>query len=99
MREVEISVGDGKTLKLTEDNCWVCLFTEANIYDHVYLVRGEDASCIFECRPLLDHLMNLGFPMQIRRYPTEWDERAFSEYLEQQVDHIEDELDELGGEG
>lgn len=96
--EVKIDVGNGKIITLTEDNCWVCIFTEAPIYNHVYLVRGSDASCIFECRTLLDHLMHLGFPLQVRRYPTEWDEDALSQYLEQQVNRIDDELDKLGGE-
>ena len=96
MREVRIEVGDGKTIILTEENCWVCIFTGAPIYDHVYLNQGDTASAIFECRQLLDHLMRLGFPMMIRRYPTEWDENALSGYLEQQVDHIDDELDGLG---
>lgn len=97
MREVTIEVGGGKTITLTEDNTWVCIFTEAPIYDHVYMVEGDNASCIFESRRLLDHLLHLGFPLQTRRYPTEWDERALTEYLEQQVNHIDDELDELDG--
>lgn len=84
-------------IRLNDDNTWVCLFTEAPVYNHVYTYRDERVSCIFEHPQIIDQLMNNGFPMMIRRYPTEWDERAFSEYLEQQVDHIDEELDDLEG--
>ena len=81
-------------LRLNEGNCWVCLFTEAPVYNHVYIYRERTdehsgVSVIFEHPQIIDQLMENGFPMQIRRYPTEWDEEAFSEYLTQQCDDID----------
>lgn len=82
--------------ELSEDNCWVCIFHEAPQYDHLYIFE-PDCKVVFECRELLDQLLQLGYPMQVRRLPRPWDENAFNCYIANQLEHIEEELDHLEG--
>lgn len=88
----------GEELLLSETNSWVCLFTEAPHYDHLY-VYEPTTFVIFECREVLDKLMEYGYPMQVRRLPTQWDMTAFECYLDNCVEtahnELEDELDHL----
>ena len=80
---------------LNEFNTWVCIFTDVPAYDHVYAVKPTMA--IFECRKLIDQLMHMGFPMQIRRLPTPWDLAAYDAYIEKQFSRIDEEIDALEG--
>lgn len=87
----------GEEFTLTEFNCWVCIFTDVPAYDHLY-VNAPKTFAVFECRKLLDELMALGFPMQIRRLPTPWDLSAYDAYIDKQMLGIDDEIDEVEGE-
>ena len=79
---------------LSEFNTWVCLFTDVPAYDHLYVTKPTLA--IFECRKLLNQLMHLGFPMQIRRLPTPWDLSAYEAYISKQVQNLDYEIEHLG---
>ena len=87
----------GEEFVLSEDNCWICIFTEVPAYDHLY-VSAPSVFAVFECRKLLDQLMHLGFPMQVRRLPTPWDLSAYDQYIEKQLGNIDFEIDQLEGE-
>lgn len=91
--EVEITIG-GHHVTLTYDNTWVCLFTDAPSYDHLY-VYEPNTFVVFECKGLLDTLLRHGFPMQVRPLPTPWDESAMEQYTHQLADHLDDELNQL----
>lgn len=86
----------GAEIIVSESNCWVCLFTEAPNYDHVYIYE-PDTCVIFDCRQVLDMLMNAGYPMQVRRLPLPWDERAYDMYIDKLADELSDELDHFDG--
>lgn len=91
--EVEVTIA-GQPLTLTYDNTWVCLFTDAPMYDHLY-VYEPNTFVVFECKRLLDMLLTNGFPMQVRPLPTPWDESAMETYTHQLADHLDDEFDTL----
>jgi len=91
--EVEIDLA-GHSVILTYDNTWVCLFTEAPSYDHLY-VYDPHTYVVFECRTLLTKLLELGFPFQTRHKPTHWDEKAMKKYVHQLAANLDDELDTL----
>lgn len=91
--EVEVTIA-GEHITLTYENTWVCLFTEAPMYDHLY-VYDPKTFVVFECRSLLTTLLNHGFPMQVRHLPTPWDEQAMEQYAHQLADHLDDEFDQL----
>ena len=87
----------GVETTLTEDNCWVCLFTDAPGYDHLY-VYGESTFVVFQCRELLTDLLVHGFPLQVRPMPGDWDMQAMEQHIRLQVSHLDEEIDELEGE-
>lgn len=87
----------GEEFTLTEFNTWVCIFTEVPAYDHLY-VHAPSVFAVFECRKLLTQLMHLGFPMQVRRLPTPWDLSAYDAFIEKQLAHLDEEIDELEGD-
>lgn len=93
--QLEVRIG-GTPVTLTYENSWVCLFTEAPSYDHLY-VYDPNTFVVFECRSLLTQMLELGFPMQVRPLPTPWDESAMAQYTHQLADHLDDELDSLEG--
>lgn len=88
----------GEEFTLTEFNTWVCIFTEVPAYDHLY-VHAPSVFAVFECRELLTQLMHLGFPLQVRRLPTPWDLSAYDQFIEKQIASLDDEIDQLEGEG
>ena len=91
--EVEVTIA-GEHITLTYDNTWVCLFTDAPGFDHLY-VTDPTTFVVFECKSLLTMLMKHGFPMQVRPLPTPWDESAMATYIHQLADHLDDEFDQL----
>ena len=93
--EVEVNIA-GHEVTLTEWNTWVCIFHEATYYDHLYCY-GDNTFVVFECKGLLDKLIKLGFPMQVRRLPTPWDESAYDEYIASRVEELDHELEDLEG--
>ena len=86
----------GVTVTLTDENCWVCLFTEAPGYDHLY-VYEPNCFVVFDCRELLTDLLVHGFPMQVRPMPGDWDVAAMEAYIMKQMEHIDEEIDEVEG--
>lgn len=90
-----LNFGDSEVL-ITETNCWVCVFYEAPQYDHIY-VYDPKTFVVFDCRPYIDRLIQSGYPMQIRRLPTPWDEDAYDKYLQNQSASLDDEWEELDG--
>jgi len=91
--EVVLSI-EGQQLTLNEDNCWACIFTEAPEYDHIY-VYEPTTFVIFNNRKVIDQLMSLAYPMQVRRLPTPWDERAYDKYIGILSEDLDHELEEL----
>lgn len=92
---VDITIG-GIPVSLNERNTWVCIFHGAPQYDHLY-VYEDKTFVVFECKELLDKLLRLGYPMQVRRLPTPWDESAFDEYIASRVQELDHELEDLEG--
>lgn len=90
---VEVCIA-GTDVSLSEWNTWVCIFHGAPQYDHLY-VHGDKTFVVFECRELLNKLLKLGFPMQVRRLPTPWDESAFDDYIAIKIGELDHELEEL----
>ena len=88
----------GEEFVLTEFNCWVCIFTDVPAYDHLYVNRPTTFT-VFECRKLLDQLLQLGFPLQVRRLPTPWDLSSYDQYIAKQMANIDFEIDQVEGEG
>ena len=87
---------DGQDIELTEDNCWVCIFTDAPEQDHIY-VYAPVLFVIFNNRKVIDQLMELGYPMQIRRLPTPWDNDAYDKYIAVLAEELDHDLEELEG--
>lgn len=95
--EVTLNI-EGQELLLNEDNCWVCIFTDAPEQDHIY-VYAPTTFVIFNNRQVIDQLMEYGYPLQVRRLPTPWDNDAYDKYihiLSEELDHDWEELDEQG---
>ena len=84
---------EGQEILLNEDNCWVCIFTEASEQDHIY-VYAPATFVIFNNRKVIDQLMNLGYPMQIRRLPTPWDNDAYDKYISILTEELDHDLEE-----
>ena len=94
--ELVIRIG-GEEFTLREFNCWVCIFTDAPAYDHLY-VSHPKVFAVFECRKLLDQMMHLGFRMQIAPHPCPWDLEAYDRYIANQATQLDRELFELEDE-
>lgn len=90
--EVIMTVGD-EQLPLNEDNCWVCIFVEAPEYDHIYIYEPSTL-VVFNNRAICDQLMQLGYPMQIRRLPRPWDVNAYDLYIAKLTDELDHDLEE-----
>lgn len=91
--EVVLTIGD-EEIHLSEDNAWVCIFTDAPEYDHIYVFEPT-TFVIFNNREVCDQLMHLGYPMQIRRLPRPWDEDAYDKYIQMLTDELDHDLEEL----
>lgn len=98
---VALNVG-GEQLVLTEDNCMVCLFTEAAEYNHLYIQEADTdpnleptSSAIFATQDVLNLLVERGFPTQTRRLPLAWDKSAYQDYLSSVRDEFDRDIDEL----
>ena len=89
---------NGESILLTEMNCWICLFVDAPQYDHIYVFEPT-TFVIFNNRAVIDKLMQVGYPMQIRRTPLPWDEKAYDLYIEQMASELELEIDQALDEG
>ena len=85
---------EGQDILLNEDNCWVCLFTDAPEQDHVYVFEPA-MFVIFNNRKVIDQLMELGYPMQVRRLPTPWDNNAYDKYIAMLAEELDHDLEEL----
>jgi hypothetical protein len=90
---VVLNIGDER-IELSEDNCWVCLFTEAPENDHIY-VYDPSTLVIYNNRAAIDQLMQLGYPMQVRRLPTQWDRDAYEKYIDMLTEELDHELEEM----
>lgn len=90
---VVLTIGDEEIL-LSEDNAWVCIFTDAPEYDHIY-VYEPTTFVIFNNREVCDQLMQLGYPMQIRRLPRPWDINAYDKYIQMLAEELDHDLEEL----
>lgn len=86
---------EGQEINLNEDNCWVCIFTDAPEQDHIY-VYDPCTWVIFNNRKVIDELMNLGYPMQVRRLPTPWDESAYDKFIAVLAEELEHDIEEMG---
>lgn len=93
--EVVLTI-EGQEILLNEDNCWVCLFTEAPEQDHIY-VYAPTTFVIFNNRAVFDQLMQLGYPMQVRRLPTPWDNDAYDKYIGILTEELEHDIEEMEG--
>lgn len=85
---------EGQEILLSEDNCWVCIFTDASEQDHIY-VFAPTTFVIYNNRPIIDQLMEMGFPMQIRRLPTPWDNQAYDKYIDMLTEELEHDIEEM----
>lgn len=85
---------EGQEIELNEDNCWVCIFTEAPEQDHIY-VYAPTTFVIFNNRKVIDELLALGYPMQTRRLPTPWDNDAYDKYIAVLTEELDHDLEEL----
>jgi hypothetical protein len=82
-------------VEVNEENAWLCIFTEAMMYNHI-VVDYEDRLCvIFDAPPLFKAFLLRDWPVQRRRYPTQWDIEVFDAYVEEQADDLDDELRQL----
>lgn len=97
--EFVISV-NGDRQVLTEANCTIYIFTQADVYNHVYWTDDAgECHVFFEQPQLIQILQSLEFPERRQRYPTAWDEQAFSQYLDQQFDReLEEGIDGQAGD-
>lgn len=77
-----IEFRSGNVRVLRETTTWLCYFTEADVYNHIYVCEAGRVFVVFECPELMQTLCEMGFPIQSRRYPTDWDEEALRQYLE-----------------
>jgi len=91
--EVVLTIG-GQEIPLSEDNAWVCIFTDAPEYDHIY-VYEPTTFVIFNNREVCDQLMQMGYPMQIRRLPRPWDINAYDKYIAMLAEELDHDLEEL----
>ena len=85
---------EGQEIELNEDNCWICIFTDAPEQDHIY-VYEPTTFVIFNNRAVIDRLMNYGYPMQVRRLPTPWDNDAYDKYIAVLAEELEHDIEEL----
>ena len=88
-----LNFGDSEVL-ITETNCWVCVFYEAPEYDHIY-VYEPTTFVIFNNREVCDQLMQLGYPMQVRRLPRPWDINAYDMYIAMLAEELDHDLEGL----
>jgi len=90
---VVLNIGEER-IELSEDTCWVCLFTEAPEQDHIY-VYEPSTFVIYNNRVVIDQLMHMGYPMQVRRLPTPWDNDAYDKYIAMLAEELDHELEEM----
>jgi len=88
---------EGQEILLNEDNCWVCIFTDAPEQDHIY-VFDPATFVIFNNRKVIDQLLQLGYPMQTRRLPTPWDTDAYDKYIGILTEELEHDIEEMDHE-
>jgi hypothetical protein len=93
---VALTIGDER-FELNEDNCWVCLFTDAPEYNHIY-IYSPSTFVVFNNPNVMQMLIELGYPLQTRRLPRPWDINAYDLYINMLTEELDRDLEGLDEE-